>query len=66
MAGGASAQEASRVVSAAIDLGITFIDTARLYGTEEAVGLGVKGAEARSSSPPRPAPPAAVLVATGS
>lgn len=43
MAGGASAQEASRVVSAAIDLGITFIDTARLYGTEEAVGLGVKG-----------------------
>ncbi|MDO8378503.1 aldo/keto reductase [Phenylobacterium sp.] len=43
MSGGASAQEASRVVSAAIDLGITFIDTARLYGTEEAVGLGVKG-----------------------
>ena len=43
MTGGASAQEASRVVSAAIDLGITIIDTARLYGTEEAVGLGVKG-----------------------
>lgn len=43
MGGGASAEEASRVVSAAIDLGITFIDTARLYGTEEAVGLGVKG-----------------------
>jgi len=43
MAGGASAEDASRVVSAAIDLGITFIDTARMYGTEEAVGLGVKG-----------------------
>lgn len=43
MSSGASAEEASRVVSAAIDLGITFIDTARLYGTEEAVGLGVKG-----------------------
>ena len=43
MARGASAQEASRVVGAAIDLGVTFIDTARLYGTEEAVGLGVKG-----------------------
>lgn len=47
MSGGASAQEASRVVSAAIDLGITFIDTARLYGTEEAVGLGVKGRRAQ-------------------
>ncbi|WP_340646361.1 aldo/keto reductase [Phenylobacterium sp.] len=43
MTRGASTEEASRVVSAAIDLGITFIDTARLYGTEEAVGLGVKG-----------------------
>ena len=40
---GASSEEASRVVGAALDLGITFIDTARAYGTEEAVGLGVKG-----------------------
>lgn len=40
---GASSEEASRVVSAALDLGITFIDTARAYGTEEAVGLGLQG-----------------------
>lgn len=43
MRGGASVEDASRVVSAALDLGISFIDTARAYGTEEAVGLGVKG-----------------------
>jgi aryl-alcohol dehydrogenase-like predicted oxidoreductase len=41
MARGASAENAARVVAAAIDLGVTFIDTARNYGTEEAVGLGV-------------------------
>ena len=40
---GASSEEAAKVVSAALDLGITFIDTARAYGTEEAVGLGVRG-----------------------
>ena len=40
---GANSEEASRVVSGALDLGVTFIDTARAYGTEEAVGLGVKG-----------------------
>lgn len=40
---GANAEEPSRVVAAALDLGIAFIDTARAYGTEEAVGLGVKG-----------------------
>jgi aryl-alcohol dehydrogenase-like predicted oxidoreductase len=30
-------------VRRALDLGITYIDTARAYGTEEAVGLGLKG-----------------------
>lgn len=43
MTRGASAAEASRVVSFAIDQGVTFIDTAAIYGTEEAVGLGVAG-----------------------
>jgi aryl-alcohol dehydrogenase-like predicted oxidoreductase len=43
MARGASAAEASRIVSHAINLGVTFIDTAMSYGTEEAVGLGIRG-----------------------
>jgi aryl-alcohol dehydrogenase-like predicted oxidoreductase len=43
MARGASTQEASTIVRRALDLGITFIDTAMAYGTEEAVGLGVEG-----------------------
>lgn len=43
MARGASADEAADIVRLALDLGVTFIDTARAYGTEEAVGLGVQG-----------------------
>lgn len=43
MARGASSEEAANIVRAALDLGVTFIDTAQAYGTEEAVGLGVKG-----------------------
>ena len=43
MARGASAEDAARVVRRALDLGVTFIDTARAYGTEEAVGLGIRG-----------------------
>jgi aryl-alcohol dehydrogenase-like predicted oxidoreductase len=43
MARGASADQAAEIVRLALDLGITFIDTARAYGTEEAVGLGVQG-----------------------
>ena len=43
MARGASEEEASRVVSHAIDRGVTFIDTAMSYGTEGAVGLALKG-----------------------
>lgn len=40
---GHSLEEAATLVRGAIDLGITFIDTAELYGTEEAVGLGIRG-----------------------
>jgi len=43
LANGASVQEAADIVRLAIDLGITLIDTAPLYGTEEAVGLGIRG-----------------------
>ncbi|HSG55572.1 MAG TPA: aldo/keto reductase [Paracoccaceae bacterium] len=43
MARGASAAEAARIVAHAIELGVTFIDTAMSYGTEEAVGLGIRG-----------------------
>lgn len=43
MARGASTAEASRIVARAIDLGVTFIDTAMSYGTEEAVGQGIAG-----------------------
>lgn len=40
---GNSVEQAATVVRGAIDLGITFIDTAELYGSEEAVGLGIRG-----------------------
>ncbi len=43
MARGASVDDAANVVRRALDLGITFIDTARAYGTEEAVGRGIQG-----------------------
>jgi len=43
MARGASTDDAANVVRRALDLGVTFIDTARAYGTEEAVGLGIAG-----------------------
>lgn len=43
MARGASTAEAADIVRRAIDLGVSFIDTAMSYGTEEAVGLGIKG-----------------------
>lgn len=43
MAKGASEAEAARVVEHAIDRGVTFIDTARIYGTEGAVGLAIAG-----------------------
>jgi aryl-alcohol dehydrogenase-like predicted oxidoreductase len=43
MARGASLEQAASVVRRAIELGVTFIDTARAYGTEEAVGEGIRG-----------------------
>ena len=43
MTQGATAEAAADVVRAAIDLGITFVDTAPAYGTQEAVGLGLDG-----------------------
>ena len=43
MARGASVAEAAAIVRRAIDLGVTFIDTAAGYGTEEAVGKGIQG-----------------------
>ena len=35
--------QARRVVAAALDLGINFIDTARVYGTEAVVGKAIRG-----------------------
>ncbi|HUO12145.1 MAG TPA: aldo/keto reductase [Caulobacteraceae bacterium] len=43
MAKGRDVHHAADIVKRALDLGITLIDTARAYGTEEAVGIGVKG-----------------------
>jgi aryl-alcohol dehydrogenase-like predicted oxidoreductase len=43
MASGADLEQAAHIVRRAIELGVTFIDTARNYGTEEAVGLGIRG-----------------------
>jgi aryl-alcohol dehydrogenase-like predicted oxidoreductase len=43
MARGKDVHHAADMVRHALDLGITYIDTARAYGTEEAVGLGLKG-----------------------
>jgi aryl-alcohol dehydrogenase-like predicted oxidoreductase len=43
MAKGKDVHHAADLVRRALDLGVTFIDTARAYGTEEAVGLGLKG-----------------------
>jgi aryl-alcohol dehydrogenase-like predicted oxidoreductase len=43
MARGATIAQAADLVRRAIDLGITFIDTALVYRTEEAVGLGIEG-----------------------
>jgi L-galactose dehydrogenase len=40
---GKSIAEAADIIRAAFDLGVTYIDTARLYGTEPAVGLALKG-----------------------
>ena len=43
MGSGRDEAHASRIVDAALDLGINFIDTARAYGTESAVGKALRG-----------------------
>ncbi len=43
LAQGGTSEAAANVVRAALDLGVSFIDTAESYGTEEAVGLGIQG-----------------------
>jgi aryl-alcohol dehydrogenase-like predicted oxidoreductase len=43
MANGHDEAHASRIVDAALGLGINFIDTARAYGTEVAVGKALRG-----------------------
>ncbi len=43
MATGRDEAHATRVVQAALDLGINFFDTARAYGTEAAVGKAIRG-----------------------
>src|SRR5579871_1568628 len=43
MAKGKDVHHAADMVRRALDLGVTYIDTARAYGTEEAVGIGLKG-----------------------
>jgi L-galactose dehydrogenase len=48
MARGASVGQAADLVRHAIDRGITFIDTAMVYGTEEAVGQGIAGRDRTS------------------
>ncbi len=40
---GASVEQSEAVVRAALDPGITFIDTAAAYGTEQIVGAAIKG-----------------------
>jgi L-galactose dehydrogenase len=40
---GATFDQSVAVVRRALELGISFIDTARAYGTEEIVGAGIKG-----------------------
>jgi aryl-alcohol dehydrogenase-like predicted oxidoreductase len=43
MARGANVHHAAGIVRRALDLGVSFIDTAGVYGTEEAVGKGIAG-----------------------
>lgn len=40
---GATRADSIRLVKAALDLGVTLIDTAAVYGTEEIVAAGIKG-----------------------
>ena len=57
---GATEEESVRLVHQALELGVTYIDTARAYGTEDIVGRGLAGSATRLSYRPRPIPRAAV------
>ena len=54
MATGHDETHAANLVRHALDLGITFIDTARVYGTESAVGAATptKGPSPRTTTSP--------------
>lgn len=43
LSSGGTSESAADIVRAAIDLGVNFIDTAESYGTEEAVGMAIRG-----------------------
>ena len=43
LANGGTEEHAADVVRAALDMGVTMLDTARVYGTERAVGLALRG-----------------------
>ena len=40
---GATAEQSSDLVRLALDLGVTYVDTAQAYGTESIVGAAVSG-----------------------
>ena len=69
MARGADVHHAAGVVRRALDLGVSFIDTARAYGTEEAVGEGIAGrrdqAFLSTKAGPRSARDGALITAAG-
>lgn len=43
LSNGQTEEHAADVVRAALDMGVTLVDTARVYGTERAVGLALQG-----------------------
>lgn len=45
LADGKSNEEAANIVRAALDQGITVFDTAKTYGSEKAMGIGLKGVD---------------------
>src|ERR1051326_8761865 len=67
MARGADVHHAAGVARRALDLGVSFIDTAGIYGTEEAVGEGIAGRRAQvflsTKATPRSADDAALITA---
>ena len=56
MARGGDVHHAAGIVRRALDLGVSFIDTARAYGTEEAVGEGMAGRRGEVFLPTKASP----------